>query len=171
MWILAFAIGEIGGTAAPNFFPDYLKTCRNRSASSSSLTVIEIRIEGSGVGSANKRPPTDFRDLHAGNLFARPPATTRSACTVANPKPISTASRLLLSNSVHIRHEQSIGHSLLKMPDHRRLDSRYRNRQRLALGRPKLDDVSAVGLGAEDHDPVLAGSGHRLSLFSLSRSR
>ena len=25
MWILAFEIGEIGGTAAPNFFRDYLK--------------------------------------------------------------------------------------------------------------------------------------------------
>jgi hypothetical protein len=34
--------------------------------------------------------------------------TIRSACAVASPKPIRTASRLLLSNSVHIRHEQSV---------------------------------------------------------------
>src|SRR6516165_11281733 len=34
----------------------------------------------------------------------------RLACAVASPKPISAASRLLLSNGVHIRHEQSVGH-------------------------------------------------------------
>ena len=38
----------------------------------------------------------------------------RSACAVASSKPISTATRLLLSNSAHIRHENSVGHSLLK---------------------------------------------------------
>jgi hypothetical protein len=62
-------------------------------------------------------------------------------------------------------------HALLKVPDHRSLGSRYRNRQRLALGRPKLDNVGAISFRAIDHDAVLAGSGHRLSLFSLSRSR
>jgi hypothetical protein len=31
--------------------------------------------------------------------------------------------------------------------------------------------LGAISLWAEDHDPVLAGGGHRLSLFSLSRSR
>jgi len=57
------------------------------------------------------------------------------------------------------------------MPNHRSLRPRDRDRQRLAFGRPKLDDVGAISLRAKDHDPVLAGSGHRLSLFSLSRSR
>jgi hypothetical protein len=55
-----------------------------------------------------------------------------------------------------IRHEQSVGHSLLKMPDHRSLGSRYRNRQHVTLARPKLDDEGAISLRTKDHDPVLA---------------
>jgi hypothetical protein len=35
-----------------------------------------------------------------------------------------------------------------KMPDHRRLCSGHRDRQRLACGRPKFDDVCAVSLAA-----------------------
>ena len=75
----------------------------------------------------------------------------RLACAVASPKPISAASRLLLSNGVHIRHEQSVGHSFLEMPDHGRLRSWDRYGQRLACGRSELDTVSAVGPG-HPHD-------------------
>jgi len=48
-----------------------------------------------------------------------------------------------------------------KMPDHVRLAARDRDRQRLTLDGPELDHVGAVVLRAEDHDPVLAGYGHR----------
>jgi hypothetical protein len=53
----------------------------------------------------------------------------------------------------------------------RLLLDRWRLGSRPPLARPELDDVGAISLWAEDHDPVLAGGGHRLSLFSLSRSR
>jgi len=69
----------------------------------------------------------------------------RSACAVASPK-FSAASRLLLSNGVHIRHGQSVGHSFLEMPDHGRLRSWDRYGQCLACGRSELDNVRAVGL-------------------------
>jgi hypothetical protein len=70
----------------------------------------------------------------------------RSVCAVASPKPISVASGLLLSNSVHIRHEQSIGHSFMEMPEHRSFRPRDRDRQHDTLGRLELDNVSAVVL-------------------------
>src|SRR5262245_3126615 len=41
--------------------------------------------------------------------------------------------------------------------------------KRRALGGSELDDICAVSLRAKDHDPVLAGGGHRSR--SLSRSR
>src|SRR5262249_16385008 len=64
------------------------------------------------------------------------------------------AALLLHSN---IRHEKSVWHPLLEIPDHVRLASRYRDRQHIALGGPELDDVGAVVLRAVDHDAVLAG--------------
>jgi hypothetical protein len=42
------------------------------------------------------------------------------------------------------------------MPDHGRLGSWNRDRQYGTLGRPELDNVSAVVFRAKDHDPVLA---------------
>ena len=42
------------------------------------------------------------------------------------------------------------------MPDHRSLRPRDRDRQRLARGRPELDNVSAVVLRADNHDPIFA---------------
>ena len=66
----------------------------------------------------------------------------------------------------------SVSHALERIRQTvKALPSHPRWGQRLALGRPKLDNVGAISLRAKDHDPVLAGSGHRLSLFSLSRSR
>src|SRR5262252_6662506 len=46
----------------------------------------------------------------------------------------------------YIRHEQSLWHSLLKMPDHRSLRPRDRDRQRLARGRLELNNIGPVGL-------------------------
>ena len=48
----------------------------------------------------------------------------------------------------YIRHEQSLWHSLLKMPDHRSLRPRDRDRQRLARGRLELNNIGPVGLRA-----------------------
>jgi hypothetical protein len=49
-----------------------------------------------------------------------------------------------------LRHEQPIGHPLLEVLQHRRLVPWYRDRKRLACGRPKFDDVCAVSLRAKD---------------------
>jgi len=46
-------------------------------------------------------------------------------------------------SSRNIRHEKAIGHHLLEMPDHRRLRSGDRDRQRLARGCLELDDSHA----------------------------
>src|SRR5262245_35689173 len=61
-------------------------------------------------------------------------------------------------SSRNIRHEQSVGHSLLKIPDHP-----------FPRGSSELDNVRAVIFRPVDHDPVLAGGGH--CSRSLSRSR
>src|SRR5262249_649959 len=70
-------------------------------------------------------------------------------------------------SSRNVRHEQPIGHSFLKMPDHGCLGSWDRDRQRLACGRSELNDVGAVILRPVDHDPVLAA---RRSTAHLRRS-
>ena len=46
------------------------------------------------------------------------------------------------------------------MPDHRSLRPRDRDRQRVTLGRPELDNVSAVVLRAVDQNPVLSGGAY-----------
>ena len=61
----------------------------------------------------------------------------------------------LLSNSVHIQHEQSAGHSFLEMPNHGRLGPWNRNREHVAIGGPEFYDVGAIVFRAIDHDPVL----------------
>src|SRR5262249_17506570 len=81
---------------------------------------------------------------------------------------ITTASRLIFSNGVHLRHEQTVGHSLLKMSDHRSLRPRDRDRQRVARGRLELDNIGPVVLWAENHDPVFAVRCYRH--FSLPQS-
>src|SRR5262249_3353761 len=70
-------------------------------------------------------------------------------------------------SSRNIRHEQSVGHSLLKMPDHPCFAAGDRDCQRLACGRSELNDVVAVILRPVDHDPVLAA---RRSHAHLRRS-
>src|SRR5262249_51886891 len=73
---------------------------------------------------------------------------------------------------LQVRHEQAIGHALLKVPDHRRLACRDRDCQRLAPSRFELDDIGPIALRAEDHDPVVASHYRRLVLcYSSSASR
>src|SRR5262245_42249485 len=91
----------------------------------------------------------------------------------------STNERILASRSIiyslrllQVRHEQAVGHALLKVPDHRHLACRDRDRQRLARSRSELDDIGAIALRAEDHDPVVASHYRRLVLcHSSSASR
>src|SRR5262249_26017577 len=91
----------------------------------------------------------------------------------------STNERILASRSIiyslgllQVRHEQAVGHALLKVPDHRRLACRDRDCQRLASSRYELDDVGPIALRAEDHDPVVASHYRRLVLcYSSSASR
>src|SRR5262249_27994597 len=73
---------------------------------------------------------------------------------------------------LQVRHEQAIGHALLKVPDHRRLACRDRDCQRLAPSRSELDDIGPIAPRAEDHDPVVASHYRRLVLcYSSSASR
>src|SRR5262245_16115147 len=91
----------------------------------------------------------------------------------------STNERILASRSIiyslgllQVRHEQAVGHALLKVPDHRRLACRDRDCQRLAPSRSELDDIGPIALRAEDHDPVVASHYRRLVLcYSSSASR
>src|SRR5215472_13089269 len=86
---------------------------------------------------------------------------------VTNRDFMSTRPRLL-----QVRHEQAVGHALLKVPDHRRLACRDRDCQRLARSRSELDDIGPIALRAEDHDPVVASHYRRLVLcHSSSASR
>jgi hypothetical protein len=48
-----------------------------------------------------------------------------------------------------------------EVPDHLRLTSRVRDRERLARSGPKFNHVGTISLRAEDHGPVVAGHGHR----------
>src|SRR5262245_47626124 len=57
------------------------------------------------------------------------------------------------------------------MPDHPRLCSRDRDRQRLACSRSELDNIGAVILRAVNHDAVLAGHRHFFLPHSSSASR
>src|ERR1700741_3349482 len=68
------------------------------------------------------------------------------------------------------RHEQTVGHPLLKVLEHGRLAARDRNRQRLARGRPELNNVSAISLRAEDHDSIFASLRHRHFFLPQSSS-
>jgi hypothetical protein len=52
------------------------------------------------------------------------------------------------------------------VPDHCGFVSGDRDRQHLAISRPELDNVAAVVLWPEDHDPVLA---RHFELFQSSR--
>src|SRR5262245_13738338 len=65
-----------------------------------------------------------------------------------------------------VRHEQTVRHPLLEVPDDRGLVSGNRNRQHFAISGPELDDVSAVIFWTEDHNPVLA---RHFTLFQSSR--
>jgi len=97
-----------------------------RTNNSRSISLRIYPVPAKWASSFCQRPPPRLGDPHAVDLDrARAHDDARPARAVASPKPISTASRLLLSNSVHIRHEQSVGHSFLKMPDHRSLGSWY----------------------------------------------
>src|SRR5215467_7786883 len=60
---------------------------------------------------------------------------------VTNRDFMSTRPRLL-----QVRHEQAVGHALLKVPDHRRLACRDRDCQRLARSRSELDDIGPIAL-------------------------
>jgi hypothetical protein len=62
----------------------------------------------------------------------------------------------------YVRHEQPIGHSLLKVSDHCRFGPGNRNRQRLACGCFELDNVCAVILWAVDHDSSFKHDGFRV---------
>ena len=53
------------------------------------------------------------------------------------------------NSSHHARHEQAIGHSLLKVLQYAGLSSRHRDRQRLAIGRLELDDVGTAFFGPQ----------------------
>jgi hypothetical protein len=59
------------------------------------------------------------------------------------------------NSSLNVRHEQSVGHSLLKILQHAGLSSGHADRQRFTVRDSKLDDMRAVGLPAVDHDAVL----------------
>src|SRR6516164_5432562 len=87
----------------------------------------------------------------------------------------STNARTLASRSIiyslrllQVRHEKAVRHSLLKVPDHRRLPCRDRDCQRLAPSRSELDDIGPVALRAKDHDPVVASHYRRLVLCQFS---
>src|SRR5215469_16321409 len=73
----------------------------------------------------------------------------------------SFASRFTASTSEfffsrNVRHDQPVRHARLEMLEYAGLSSRHADRQRLAVRDAKLDDVGAVGVGAVDHDAVLA---------------
>src|SRR5262245_43223565 len=55
-----------------------------------------------------------------------------------------------------VRHEQTVRHTLLEVPNHCGFVSGDRDRQHLAISGPELDNVSAVIFRTEDHNPVLA---------------
>src|SRR6516164_2523231 len=87
----------------------------------------------------------------------------------------STNARTLASRSIiyslrllQVRHEKAVRHSLLKVPDHRRLPCRDRDCQRLARSRSELDDIGPIALRAKDHDPVVASHYRRLVLCQSS---
>ncbi len=72
-------------------------------------------------------------------------------------------------SSRSVRHEQCIGHTLLEVPDHHRLDPR--DRQRLDWGCSELDNLGPVGLWALDHNPVFTDSGYgRRPCFCLENT-
>src|SRR5262245_42848686 len=65
-----------------------------------------------------------------------------------------------------VRHEQTVRHTLLEVPNHCGFVSGDRDRQHLAISGPELDNVSAVIFRTEDHNPVLA---RHFALFQSSR--
>src|SRR5262249_9848131 len=90
----------------------------------------------------------------------------------ANERILASRSIIYSLRLLQLRHEQAVGHALLKVPDHRRLACRDRDCQRLARRRSELDDIGPVALRAEDHDPVVAGHYSRPVLWhSSSASR
>src|SRR5215831_7041023 len=84
--------------------------------------------------------------------------------------PLGQLIRRAKGSSPNVRYKQPVGHTFLEVLEHAGLSSRYADRQRLACGRSELDDICAVSLRAKDHDPVLAGGGHRSRSLSRSRS-
>src|SRR5262249_56518229 len=100
-------------------------------------------------------PPPTFRESrHRGLARCRVAVRWRSILMV----PERTADGDALSYSLRllqVRHEQPVRHTLLKVSDHCRLGFGDRDCQRLACGRPELNDIGAVSLWAEDHDPVM----------------
>src|SRR5262245_50219990 len=83
--------------------------------------------------------------------------------------------RILASRSIiyslrllQVRHEQAVGHALLKVPDHRRLAWRDRDYQRLARSRSELDDICPIAPSAEDRAVIVASHTRRLVLCNSS---
>jgi hypothetical protein len=94
-----------------------------------------------------ERPPPRLGNLDVRDLDPASSGDNALGLRSCEPEPISTASRLLLSNGVHTRHERSIRDSLLKMPITAVSVLGIRDRQHVTLGRPEFDNVSAVASG------------------------
>ena len=82
------------------------------------------------------------------------------------PRPHTLTSKegpLLLAR--HLRHEQPVGQPFLEVSDHRPLAPWDRDREHIASGRPELNDVGAVILGA------ICGCGRARSCLQLVDSQ